>query len=92
MVPGNHDVDRGAKGPLDDAMVGTLAGKHGADQQEEIAKVLGDAPTMRLLGRRLAEYYSFTERLLGSARRTEADRPGGPTCAKFAASMLPCCS
>lgn len=75
MIPGNHDVDRGAIGPIDDFMVAGLLGAEGPARQELLAKTMGDAATMRLLGRRLTEYYLFTERQLGAARRVPEERP-----------------
>lgn len=75
LIPGNHDVDRGAKGPMDDSILDGLLKGEGAEQQENIARALEDAGTMRLLGRRLEQYYTFTERLLGPARLTQIDRP-----------------
>ncbi|MCP4662384.1 MAG: metallophosphoesterase [bacterium] len=41
----------------------------------DVAKVLGDELAMGLLGRRLEEFYAFTERLLGPARGWRAERP-----------------
>lgn len=75
VIPGNHDVDRGAIGPMDDFMVAGLLGSEGAARQELLAKTMGDAATMRLLGRRLTEYYLFTGRQLGDARRVPEERP-----------------
>ena len=75
LIPGNHDVDRGAKGPVDDFLLDGLLRSDGTEQQELIARVLKDAASMRLLGRRLEQFYAFTERLLGAARRTQSDKP-----------------
>ncbi len=69
IVPGNHDVDRKAIGPFDDSILGSL------DSQESIEKALRNKPTMELLGRRLEEFYAFTERLLGPARGWRVERP-----------------
>jgi len=75
LIPGNHDVDRDAKGPADDYILRGLLSSSGTEQQEQIAATLGDARTMAMLGRRLHEFYNFTDRLLGAARRFQADKP-----------------
>lgn len=75
VIPGNHDVDRKAMGPLDEGMLSLLLGKEGAARQELLAETFKDAPTMKLLGKRLAKYYQFTENQLGAARRVPEERP-----------------
>ncbi len=69
LVPGNHDVDRGAIGPADGSII------DGLESQEAIERVLGDPRTMGFLARRLDAFYAFTERFLGAARGWRADRP-----------------
>ncbi|MCP4664102.1 MAG: hypothetical protein GY856_52630, partial [bacterium] len=69
LVPGNHDVNRRAIGPADDFILDRLK------DQEAIERVFADARTMDLLGRRLEEFYAFTERLLGLARGWRSGRP-----------------
>ncbi|MCP4654187.1 MAG: hypothetical protein GY856_02090, partial [bacterium] len=69
FVPGNHDVDRDAIGPGDRYILA------GLDTQEAIEEVFADAGTMALVGRRLENFYAFTERLLGPARGWRRERP-----------------
>lgn len=75
VVPGNHDVDRSAIKPGQKAVIAEILGLEGNAQQERIAETLRDSETLRFLGGRLAQYYAFTERLFGPARRTSEDRP-----------------
>ncbi len=69
LVPGNHDIDRAAIGPVDDSIL------NGLTSQEAIEQVLGDPRTMGFLARRLEEFYAFTVRFLGAARGWHNDRP-----------------
>jgi predicted MPP superfamily phosphohydrolase len=69
IVPGNHDVDRDAIGPMDDTLVA------GFKNQEAVERTLGHPKTMELLGQRLVEFYAFTERFLGPARGLHEQRP-----------------
>ncbi len=69
LVPGNHDVDRGAIGPADGFILDALK------SQEAIERVFGDPRTMDLLARRLDTFYDFTQRFLGSMHGLRADRP-----------------
>ncbi|MCP4658328.1 MAG: NACHT domain-containing protein, partial [bacterium] len=68
IVPGNHDVDRGAIGPEEHVL-------RGIETQEEIEKVLTDPQMMGMLSRRLEAFYAFTERFLGPARGWRPERP-----------------
>jgi len=69
LVPGNHDVDRRAIGPADDLILDHLR------SEDDVGRVLSDARMMDALGRRLEEFYAFTERLLGPARGLRSGRP-----------------
>lgn len=75
VVPGNHDVDRGAIKLPHKSVIAGILGLEGNAQQESLAETLRDSDTLRFLGGRLSQYYDFTERLLGPARRTSEDRP-----------------
>lgn len=68
LIPGNHDVDRGLVKKAEDR---TLK----AESQGEIEELLGDHEMMKRLGRRLEEFYAFTERIQGPARGWSAERP-----------------
>ncbi len=69
LVPGNHDVDRGAIGSFDDLIL------RGLTTQDDIDQLFADPRAMGLLSRRLDEFYAFTERLLGPARGLRPERP-----------------
>lgn len=69
VVPGNHDVERSAIGPMDGPML------HALRSQEDIERLFQHRPTLKLIGQRLENFYAFTERLLGAARGWHADRP-----------------
>lgn len=69
VVPGNHDVTWSMIGPADSVVL------DGLNSQEQIAKVLGHAPTMYMLSARLQNFYSFTADLLGKARAWRVDKP-----------------
>jgi predicted MPP superfamily phosphohydrolase len=69
LVPGNHDVDRTKIAWLDDAILSRIK------QEADIEKALADPSAMKALGRRLEEFYAFTERLLGPARGWREDLP-----------------
>lgn len=68
LIPGNHDVDRGAVKKADDRMLRI-------GSQSEIEELLRDSEQMKPLGRRLEEFYAFTERFLGPARSWVPERP-----------------
>ncbi|HEX4953489.1 MAG TPA: metallophosphoesterase [Thermoanaerobaculia bacterium] len=69
VVPGNHDVDRSAIKRGDRAIA------EGLESAAHVEEIFRDAPSLELLGRRLANFYAFTERLFGTARAWEAARP-----------------
>ena len=69
VVPGNHDVEWTEVGPADELILGNL------DSQESIARVLSHAPTMSLLGVRLASFYEFTRVMFGASRAWRLERP-----------------
>lgn len=62
IVPGNHDVDRGRIGPTAPLISSALLE---AEDQGKVEEILGDAPSLSLLGARLESFYAFTRRLLG---------------------------
>jgi hypothetical protein len=69
LVPGNHDVDRHAIEMADQLILGGLT------VEDAVRRVLGDAGAMRLLGRRLDQFYAFSERFLGPVRGWRAAQP-----------------
>ena len=69
FVPGNHDVDRGAIGPADAPTIASL------NDQAAIEALFEHRSTMELLGRRLENFYAFTERFTGTARGWHSHRP-----------------
>ncbi len=70
VVPGNHDVDRSKVTLGDTAIQAALT------DSESVASILDDRGVMTgVLGRRLEEFYAFTERLCGSARAWPLNRP-----------------
>ena len=69
LVPGNHDVDRTKIGRSDKAILADLL------SETAVEETLADSGAMKLLGRRLEEFYAFTERLLGPARGWREDLP-----------------
>jgi len=69
VVPGNHDVDRTKIGRPDKAILADLL------SETAVEETLADSGAMKLLGRRLEEFYAFTERLLGAARGWREDPP-----------------
>lgn len=69
LVPGNHDVDRTKIGRSDKAILADLR------SETDVEETLVDSGAMKLLGRRLEEFYAFTERLLGPARGWREDLP-----------------
>jgi len=69
FVPGNHDVDRSKIEFVDRTIV------QGLKDQDSIEDLFADKEGMKLLARRLEEYYAFTERLLGPVRAWRETRP-----------------
>jgi predicted MPP superfamily phosphohydrolase len=69
LVPGNHDVNRTKIGRSDTAILAALR------SETDVEETLADSAAMKLLGRRLEEFYAFTERLLGPARGWREDLP-----------------
>lgn len=68
IVPGNHDVDRGAIGPS------AILADH-LQSVEQVDQVLRHAPSMDLLGERLQAFYDFTAGVQGRARGLRKVRP-----------------
>jgi predicted phosphodiesterase len=69
LVPGNHDIDRHAIEMADQLILGGLT------VEGAVRRVLGDAGAMSLLGRRLDQFYAFSERFLGPVRGWRAAQP-----------------
>jgi predicted MPP superfamily phosphohydrolase len=69
LVPGNHDVDRTKIGRPDKAILADLL------SETAVEETLADSGAMKLWGRRLEEFYAFTERLLGPARGWSENLP-----------------
>ncbi len=69
IVPGNHDVDREAIGAAEDLLLERLK------DENDLNVIIEDPRTMSLFGRRLENFYAFTERLLGAARGWHQERP-----------------
>jgi predicted MPP superfamily phosphohydrolase len=69
IVPGNHDVDQSRIQRSDRSLL------RGLGQQIDVEELFNDTAAMRLIGRRLEEFYNFTERLLGPVRAFQLDRP-----------------
>ena len=69
VVPGNHDVERSRIGFGDAAMLAGLR------EQQDVERLFGDAAAMKILGRRLQEFYAFTGRFLGADRAWQVRKP-----------------
>lgn len=75
MVPGNHDVDRGAISKTRARYARSFDGLGEDEFRTAIGEVIGSAEELGAYAKRLANWCAFTAKLLGPARRVSIDRP-----------------